>query len=190
MKKCQSKNDVDKQFLSMDPDEYEKVDSCNKENCLTPDTAIVIVGTLTPSGGKGYFYTAPHNKIYAFIDAARGTNLVAKKKMLQDPAHSDADRQQIIGEIKKELISQKIAFVDVVESAIRKKGSYADKDIKFISLDYNAFTQIPKNAKVICNSRLAESRYNDIREKISTLPEPVFLSQRVGTKENWRKELI
>lgn len=190
MKKCQSRKEVETNFLSMDPAVYEQVDSCNKQNCLTSDTMLVIVGTLTPSGGKGYFYTAPRNRIYGYIDAARDTKLVYKKMQLQNPTLSEEDRLRIIGEIKEELQAQKIAFLDVVECAIRKKDSYADKDIRFASLDYNSFTRIPKTAKVICNSKLAESCYSEISANIGTLPAPVYLSQRNGTKASWLKELV
>jgi len=85
----------------------EVVESCNKHNCVTPNTKLVIVGTITPPEGAGYFYTAPRNKIYGYLDQAFGdTNLKEKKKMLLQNPHN----KQIIQEIKNVLINKKIAF--------------------------------------------------------------------------------
>ena len=58
----------------------EIVESCNKNNCLNTKTKLVIVGTITPPDGAGYFYTAPRNKIYGYIDYAINTNLKELKK--------------------------------------------------------------------------------------------------------------
>ena len=139
---------------------------------------------------NGYFYTSPRNRIYGYIDAARGTELVEKKRKLTDIRLSRLQNEQIIETIKNELQEQKIAFLDVIESAIRLKDSYSDRDIKCYTLDYSAFSTVSKNVKkVICNSRLAENCYNTIRTKILNLPVATYLSQRSGTKESWIKEL-
>ena len=166
-------------FTGVEKNIYEEVTSFNSQNCMTEDTEIIIVGTITPTEGmrNGYFYTSPRNRIYGYIDAARGTELVEKKK------------EQIIETIKNELQEQKIAFLDVIESAIRLKDSYSDRDIKCYTLDYSAFSNISKHVKkVICNSRLAEECYNVIRTE-KDLPAAIYLSQRDGTKESWINEL-
>lgn len=178
-------------FTGVEKNIYEEVTSLNCQNCMTEDTEIIIVGTITPTEGmkNGYFYTASRNRIYGYIDAARGTSLVKKKTDLMQESLSEK-RKQIISEVKNELKEQKIAFLDVMGSAIRCKGSHADSDIKCYTLDYLVFSTVPKNVKkVICNSRLAENCYNTIRTKILNLPVATYLSQRSGTKESWIKEL-
>ena len=87
---------------------YEIVESCNHNNCVTKNTKLIIVGTLTPPEGAGYFYTAPRNKIYGYIDQALGdTNLKEKKKqLLQNP-----NNEKIIEEIKQQLIKKQIALM-------------------------------------------------------------------------------
>lgn len=178
-------------FTGVEKNIYEEVTSLNCQNCLMDDTEIIIVGTITPTEGmrNGYFYTSPRNRIYGYIDAARGTSLVKKKTdLMQEPLSKK--RKQIISEVKNELKEQKIAFLDVMGSAIRRKGSHADSDIKCYTLDYSAFSTIQKNVKkVICNSKLAEYCYNIIRTKILNLPVATYLSQRNGTRERWIKEL-
>lgn len=179
-------------FTGVEKNIYEEVTSLNCQNCMTEDTEIIIVGTITPTEGmrNGYFYTASRNRIYGYIDAARGTELVEKKRKLTDIRLSRLQKEQIISEVKNELKEQKIAFLDVMGSAIRCKGSHADSDIKCYTLDYPVFSTVPKNVKkVICNSRLAENCYNTIRTKIINLPVATYLSQRSGTKESWIKEL-
>lgn len=178
-------------FTGVKKNIYEEVTSLNSQNCMTEDTEIIIVGTITPTEGmkNGYFYTASRNRIYGYIDAARGTSLVKKKTDLMQESLSEK-RKQIISEVKNELKEQKIAFLDVMGSAIRCKGSHADSDIKCYTLDYPVFSTVPKSVKkVICNSRLAENCYNTIRTKILNLPVATYLSQRSGTKESWIKEL-
>lgn len=168
---------------------YEKVNSFNGINCILPNTEIIIVGTITPSGGNGYFYTAPRNRIYGYIDVARGTKLKEKKEALQKTTDTK-QRQLIIDDIKTELNNQKIAFLDVIDEAIRLKGSYADKDIKYYTLDYSTFSKIPQSViKVICNSKLAQDCYNEIRTKITNLPAAIYISQRNGKKDCWVNEL-
>lgn len=179
-------------FTGVEKNIYEEVTSFNSQNCMTEDTEIIIVGTITPTEGmrNGYFYTSPRNRIYGYIDAARGTELVEKKRKLTDIRLSRLQKEQIIETIKNELQEQKIAFLDVIESAIRLKDSYSDSDIKCYTLDYPVFSTVPKNVKkVICNSKLAEYCYNIIRTKILNLPVATYLSQRNGTKESWIKEL-
>lgn len=178
-------------FTGVEKNIYEEVISFNSQNCMTEDTEIIIVGTITPTEGmrNGYFYTSPRNRIYGYIDAARGTELVEKKRKLTNIRLSRLQKEQIIETIKNELQEQKIAFLDVIESAIRLKDSYSDRDIKCYTLDYSAFSNISKHVKkVICNSRLAEECYNVIRTE-KDLPAAIYLSQRDGTKESWINEL-
>ena len=188
-KLCNNAQEINNFWKNIDQTVYEKVNSFNGINCILPNTEIIIVGTITPSGGNGYFYTAPRNRIYGYIDAARGTKLKEKKEALQKTTDTK-QRQLNIDDIKTELNNQKIAFLDVIGEAIRLKGSYADKDIKYYTLDYSAFSKISQSEiKVICNSKLAQNCYNKIRTKIANLPAAIYISQRNGKKDCWVNEL-
>lgn len=71
-------------LMGVEKNTHEEVISFNSENCMTENTEVIIVGTITPSEGmkNGYFYTAPRDRIYGYIDAARGTGLLEKKRKL------------------------------------------------------------------------------------------------------------
>lgn len=168
-------------FTGVEKNIYEEVTSLNCQNCLMDDTEIIIVGTITPTEGmrNGYFYTSPRNRIYGYIDAARGTGLLEKKRKLTDIGLSRLQKEQIIESIKDELKEQKIAFLDVMKSAIRLKGSCSDRDIKCYTLDYSAFSNISKHVKkVICHSRLAEECYNVIRVEKNCHPRYIYRKER------------
>ena len=168
-------------------DGFEFVESCNYNHCVTPQTKLVIVGTITPPAGAGYFYSAPRNKIYGYLDECFfDTNLKELKKKL----HADPEnRKEIIDEIKNQLVSKKVAFLDVIKYAIRKKDSPADNDIKFCSLDENVF-KINPNAIYICNSRLAENCFKEICETLKINPKQcIYLSQRSSLKKDWLKTI-
>lgn len=171
------------------PNGYEYANSNNYNNCVTSDTQIIIVGTITPPAGNGYFYTAPRNRIYGYIDEARGTNLKGLKTQL---VGSTAPTTVIINKIKGTLINAHIAFLDIFESVIRKSNSPYDSDIKYATLDYNAFnntlnTLQAKTIKVICNSRLAESSFNSILKGMASTCNinSLYLPQRCGKKTDW-----
>lgn len=161
----------------------EFVRSFNASNCLTKDTKLVIVGTITPPKGNGYFYTAPRNRIYGYIDAHFGnTELKDLKSKLSNVNFNSVN---VVDDIKKTLIQRKIAFLDVFEYVIRKTGSSSDSDIDYVSLDCDSFAQIPAGAGVICNSRLAEWCYNMIKGQNSYLPTGEYCSQRFAKKVDW-----
>lgn len=167
---------------------YELVESMNKETCLTEKTTLLIVGTLTPPKGQGYFYTSPNNKIYGYIDYALGTNLKELKCQLKE--------NNVVDTIKSTLQCHGIAFLDVIKYAIRKETSCLDKDIMQFSLDMEAFKKVAtcKNITVVCNSRDSERYYNmiccELAKEGLLLPKPVFCSQRSGTKEAWKEMII
>ena len=175
------------EILSMNIDDnFERVESFNKENCITNNTKLIIVGTITPPGGRGYFYTAPRNRIYGYLDEYFGTKENGLKK-LKSKLEGDT-REGAIEQIKQYLVEREIAFLDVMKYAIRKKGSCADKDIAYFSLDKESFGKI-NNAVIICNSRLAEICYCEICEQLGLKNKHVFLSQRRATKEQWLQTL-
>lgn len=170
------------------PNGYEYANSNNHNNCVTSDTQIIIVGTITPPAGNGYFYTAPRNRIYGYIDAARRTDLKGLKMKLMGSNTPTC----IINQIKNTLINEHIAFLDIFESVIRKSNSPYDSDIKYATLDYDTFnntlnTLRAKPIKVICNSRLAESGFNSILKGMKSTCNItiIYLPQRCGKKADW-----
>ncbi len=187
----------DQQFndaLSSMPSNFEAVNSLNDpnndpnndQNHVPPDTKIIIVGTITPAAGMGYYYTAPRNRIYGYIDAAFGTDLVVKKDEL---THNQGNSVSIINAIKGRLATHKIAFLDVMKFAIRVTGSSADSDIKCFTLDDGAFCNLPasvlSSAYFICNSKNAEFGFDWICQRNGLKLNKKCLSQRSATKDEW-----
>lgn len=171
------------------------VESMNCKNCVTDNTELIIVGTITPPDGQnnGYFYTAPRNRLYGYLDEALGTILKSKKIALYGA--SNEDKQKIIEEIKQELIANKIAFLDVIKKAIHKNGqedSCYDSDIECYCLDYEYFQNLHDNVHFICNSKMAQKCFEKICRKISRKEylqdsRSKYLPQRGegSSKENW-----
>lgn len=165
------------------PNGYEKVNSINvldpKDNL---NVKLLIVGTITPPDGEGYYYTSKGNRIYGYIDEALGkTKLKANKLKLRD-TQDVKQKEAYIAEIKDDLNKVGIAFIDVAKTVIRKKDSSADDDIKYIVLDYEVFKCIKHVDNIICNSNDALECFNKItNNKYSPIP----LSQRRGKKTEW-----
>ena len=142
--------------------------SFNNESTISKNTKFLIVGTLTSVGGRGsnnngYFYCAKENKMYEFIDKALGTKLCEEKmKFIEDW------NQKFKENIKSELKSKKIAFLDVVDKAYIKKGSSSDDDIECYTLATNHFEKIINidNLKIVANSLNAYRVLLKIFEKI------------------------
>lgn len=126
---------------------YEKAD-CSTYKGLLPNymgAKIVIVGTITPHNGKGFFYTAPRTKMYEIID-----------KLLSTTLDSNKDNKE---ELIKQLNKNGICFIDVFSKVIRRKESASDDDILYGSLNYSGFkecvSQIGENTLIVANSKLA-----------------------------------
>lgn len=165
---------------------YEKVESMNgKYNLLIDNTKLLIVGTITPPNGAGFYYTSKYNRIFGYIDQALGTHLREKKIMLRNDNIPD-EKKEIINEIVEELDKVGIAFIDVVKEAIRKKDSPLDTDIKHLVLDYEAFSDLKNVKHIICNSKDALECFNHIT---CNKYRPILLSQRRARKEIWLNAL-
>ena len=191
MSKLVSVTGLNNLCASMDKNVYERVSSFNSQHCITADTKIIIVGTITPPKGtnNGYFYTAPRNNIYGYIDAARGTNLKELKNKLNGGNLTNLQKAQIVDEIKDVLRKQRIAFLDIMDKAVRKQNSHKDSDIAAYTLDKSTFQNIPRGAKIICNSRLAEAGFKQIQKDLGCSLSYKYLSQRSGKKMEWIAEL-
>lgn len=162
---------------------YERVDSFNNESNIDKNTKYVIVGTLTPPEGRkrGFFYTSSNNKVFGLIDEyiikcdPNEDSLVVRKNILKN----SNNQKEIINEIKTILNNYKIAFLDVIKSAIVTKDSSSDNDIHLFSLDYKAFEDINENVIFICTSKkakicLEKILLNNKNYKILSLYQDIF----------------
>lgn len=184
-------------FENYNEKDYECVDSFNSHNCVTSETKLIIVGTITPSKGKenGYFYTAPRNLVYGYIDDALGTNLKKKKELLK----IIEDKANVIFQIVEELKENKIAFLDIMKKAIRKKDSYKDTDILFYSLDIESFRNVPENVYFICNSKLAKEGLEEICKELNRniveginyhyRPQRLYSTEQKENRLKWIEEI-
>ena len=172
--------------------------SFNKNTTLSSNTKLVIVGTLTPPD-TAYFYCSFFNRIYGYIDEALkqlgrndpktlkelkiGLSRVQTKRIKIDLL-SKKEIDERVTEIKKILDKYGIAFLDVMDKAIRKKPTSRDNDIRFFTLAYDDFKNINPDTVIITNSKLAF----DCCKSLNVKPQP--LSQRLNGKEKWVKAIV
>jgi len=139
---------------------------------------LLIVGTITPPSGRGYFYTSPSNKMYKRIDLAleNGTNLendvntlgclVEEEFDINSPRNRiksirNEDRKRI-KKIEKQLSENEIYFLDVFESVIRKNRINAQDDFWYVTLDNKNFKDLKYVENVLINSKEAYQRFKEI----------------------------
>ena len=168
----------------------------NNETTLSDNTKLVIIGTLT-TPNTAYFYCAYLNRIYGYIDEAvkeKGVFIESlkelkiglskyEKKGIELLPKDELDKR--VKRIKEILSEYGIAFLDVMDAAIRRRVSSDDKDIMYYVLAKDNFDQIPENATIVANSKTALDCVNQIGVK-----NPIFLSQRSGKKEKWIKTIV
>lgn len=146
--------------INFDKNLCEKIFSLNKTNAnkqLIQNAKKIIVGTLTPPEGmqNGYYYSSSKNKVFGIIDKCfdNGGVLTNLKKQLAN----DKKSTKILQNIENYLQKQQIAFIDVIDRAIRIKGSSKDDDILFYTLDYDVFKQCDSKQMFICTSLNAKN---------------------------------
>ena len=126
---------------------FERVTSHVHSSGDYSNAKILIVGTITPSGGKDFFYTAPRTNMYKIIDKILGTGFDKLKNNRK--------------ELETKLEEKGIFFLDVFDEVIRKRNSSSDNDILFASLNYRGFdshlSQLSNDTIVVANSKLAYS---------------------------------
>lgn len=135
---------------------------------LIGDSKYIIVGTLTPPKGRnaGFFYSAPNNHMFEFIDNAFKSrdpySLVTLKNQLNDP-NCTRPKQDVINDIMDVMRKRKICFIDVVDQAIASDSKYQDEYISRYSLDLDSFKNISNsNIKIVANSNNAKVRLDEI----------------------------
>ena len=144
---------------------YERVYSLNQMHWsqkIVGNATKIIVGTLTPPDGmaNGYYYSSSPNKVFGIIDKCykdNGTFVGLKKQLL-----ANRKNKEIIKQIEEKLLEHNIAFIDVVDQAIRVKGSYLDEDIVLYSLDFKAFRNCNEHQTFICTSQNARKGLEEI----------------------------
>ena len=160
MSKCISENALDEKKNGC-----VIVESMNCKNCVTKDTKLIIVGTITPPDGqnRGYFYTAPRNRLYGYLDEALGTKFKLKKLALYGA--SDADKQKIIEEIKQELVANIVGNPPY-------QGDVEDSENKtFMPSVYNLFIDMAY----------------EISERVELIHPARFLFNAGQTPKAWKK---
>ena len=111
--------------------EYKKEcfdESHNSDNCLDADTKLVIIGTITPKNFD-YFYCAPRNKIFGYIDEICKTNLKQLKEKLNS-SNNLTEKQKIVSEIIDILKENKIAFIDTFKCVLRNQNKIYSHDYR------------------------------------------------------------
>lgn len=184
-------NVVEKIDENYNKGEYELVDSLNKkyfDEALIKNANIIIVGTLTPANGmnNGYYYSSDRNRVYGLIDYCFDTEdngLANLKRQLKLPLQ----KEEILRQIKDNLFEHKIAFLDIINQAVRKKGSSLDDDITQYTLDFESFAYCDNNQKFVCTSKNAKIGLERINkfDNVVICPQDRFRCK----KEDWKKEL-
>ena len=172
-------------------------ESHNYDHCLHNDTKLVIIGTITPKGFD-YFYCAQRNKIFGYIVESIGSNLKELRQKINATAETNKTaRQNIVDDIKQVLITNKIAFIDIMKYVIRYKtkvNSHDDKAIEYYSIDDKTLGIIKNSGIIICNNRLSQSivakKFKVDVCNINYIPQ----RGKGSSKENWvagiRKHLV
>lgn len=185
-------NNIVKQITgNFDKEYYEIVNSLNIQyfdKKLIENANIIIVGTLTPANGmnNGYYYSSDRNRVYGLIDYCFDTeeNGLAKLKKQLKQANK---KTEIIKQIKNYLFEHKIAFLDIIDKAIRKKGSSLDDDIIQYTLDFESFKFCNNSQKFVCTSKNAKLSLDKIAKfnNVTICHQDRFRCK----KEIWKKEL-
>lgn len=181
-------NKLNKTFAT---EHYELVNSLNNkffDKKLIENAKIIIVGTITPENGmnNGYYYSSDRNKVYGLIDYCFSTEengLVILKRQLRQAN----EKSEIIKKIKNYLFEHKIAFLDIINKAIRKIGSSLDDDIVEYTFDFESFKYCNNNQKFVCTSKNAKIGLEKIKkfDNVVICPQDRFRCK----KEDWKKEL-
>lgn len=133
---------------------------------------IIIVGSITPWNGKGWFYTAPRTKMYKILD-----------QVIPNANFDYLKSNEKINELKEALKKEGIYFIDVFKKVIRQKNTASDKAIMFGTLNDEAFISFINGLNnnkilVVANSKLSYTlcdkilTRNNLKDKCMFLDKP------------------
>ena len=133
---------------------------------------IIIVGSITPWNGKGWFYTAPRTKLYKILD-----------QVIPNANFDSLKDSGSINELKEALRKEGIYFIDVFKKVIRQKKTASDKAIMFGTLNDEAFISFINGLNnnkilVVANSKLSYTlcdkilTRNNLKDKCMFLDKP------------------
>ena len=132
---------------------------------------IIIVGSITPWNGNGWFYTAPKTKMYKVLD-----------QVIPNANFDYLKSNEKINELKEALKKEGIYFIDVFKKVIRQKNTASDKAIMFGTLNDDAFTNFINGLNnnkilVVANSKLSYDLCNRILTRNNLKDKCVFLDK-------------
>lgn len=132
---------------------------------------IIIVGSITPWNGNGWFYTAPRTKMYKVLD-----------QVIPNANFDYLKSNGKINELKEALKKEGIYFIDVFKKVIRQKNTASDKAIMFGTLNDDAFTNFINRLNnnkilVVANSKLSYDLCNRILTRNNLKDKCVFLDK-------------
>lgn len=132
---------------------------------------IIIVGSITPWNGKGWFYTAPRTKMYKILD-----------QVIPNANFDYLKSNGKINELKETLKKEGIHFIDVFKKVIRQKNTASDKAIMFGKLNDDAFTSFINGLNnnkilVVANSKLSYDLCDRILTRNKLKDKCVFLDK-------------
>lgn len=133
---------------------------------------IIIVGSITPWNGKGWFYTAPRTKLYKILD-----------QVIPNANFDSLKDSGSINELKEVLKKEGIYFIDVFKKVIRQRKTASDKAIMFGTLNDEAFISFinglnnnkilvvanSKSSYTLCDKILTR---NNLKDKCMFLDKP------------------
>lgn len=133
---------------------------------------IIIVGSITPWNGKGWFYTAPRTKLYKILD-----------QVIPNANFDSLKDSGSINELKEALRKEGIYFIDVFKKVIRQRKTASDKAIMFGTLNDEAFISFINGLNnnkilVVANSKLSYTlcdkilTRNNLKDKCMFLDKP------------------
>ena len=132
---------------------------------------IIIVGSITPWNGKGWFYTAPRTKLYKILD-----------QVIPNANFDSLKDSGSINELKEVLKKEGIYFIDVFKKVIRQRKTASDKAIVFGTLNDEAFTSFINGLNnnkilVVANSKLSYDLCNRILTRNNLKDKCMFLDK-------------
>lgn len=132
---------------------------------------IIIVGSITPWNGKGWFYTAPKTKMYKVLD-----------QVIPNANFDYLKSNEKTNELKEALKKEGIYFIDVFKKVIRQKNAASDKAIMFGTLNDDAFTSFINGLNnnkilVVANSKLSYDLCNRILTRNNLKDKCAFLDK-------------